>query len=276
MPSRFLVALPQEDIVDDSLDVQTTELPTLPLEHPDDTGGESSQPSSSNQPQSDAFAELLDVDADKENVPPVEAGLLLNATLTCDEELSKTLATPFLALEFEQLGVSSEDEEEPKSDPEEVAGMGDDSSSSGEEEDELPVERPPLALSVLLGHKERLALKKRISTYCTKWGQAFTFDDWEETKSETPMGAVLPLPPQETLDVDVLAVTESPSPLAQMELPAEALNAVQAASDPAAAPDVDGAGSSGTRKTPLTGSRDFPIELLPDPQWGDSGVVRVG
>lgn len=83
----------------------------------------------------------------------------------------------------------------------------------------------------------------------------------------------MPLPPHETLDVDVLAVTESPSPLAQMELPAEDPNAVRSTSDAAAPPDT---GEAGTRETPCAGSRDFPIELLPDPQWGESGVVRVG
>ncbi|KAG8939024.1 hypothetical protein FRC00_014253, partial [Tulasnella sp. 408] len=160
MPSRFLMALPKDDILDDHLDPGSPELPT---DHLIETSGESSRPSSPSQIQPDAFAELLDVDADKENVPPVETGLLLSATLTCDEALSKTIATPFLAVEFEQLGISSEDEEEPKSDLDDAVGSGDESSSGGED-DELPVERPSLALSVLLGHKERLALKKRIST----------------------------------------------------------------------------------------------------------------
>lgn len=266
MPSRFLVALPKEDIVEESFGPES---PGLSFEERTDTSDGNPPPTSPNQLQSDTFAELLDVDADKENVPPVETGLLLSAPLTCDEELSKTIATPFLAVEFEQLGISSSDEEEPKSDSEEVAGMGDES-SSGEEEDEPLVERHPQVLSLIIGHKDRLALKKSISMStlssqctsefgwsrcnsptvirprnsagstrsrivgrrsedCTKWGHAFTFDDWEETKSATPLGAVLPLPPQETLDVEVLAVTESPSPLAQTELPAEDLNAVRSA-----------------------------------------------
>lgn len=170
MPSRFLVALPKAEVPDDQLPIPATPPPTLSSEDRHDASDEILPPASPEK--SHAVPEVeVDVDADKENAPPspvetgLESSLLLTAPLTCDEALSKTMATPCMAMEFEQLGVSSDDDDdELRSDSE---GEDDETSSSGED-DEQPVERPPQVLPAILGHKERLTLRRCLSTckYC--------------------------------------------------------------------------------------------------------------
>lgn len=165
MPSRFLVALPKADVPDDQLPIPATSPPTLSNEDRNDASDEILPPTSPDKSHADPEVEV-DVDADKENIPPspvetgLESSLLLTAPLTCDEALSKTIATPCLAMEFEQLGFSSDDDDDDmRSDSE----GEDDETSSGGEEDETPVERPPQVLPAILGHKERLTLKRCLS-----------------------------------------------------------------------------------------------------------------
>ncbi|KAG8956271.1 hypothetical protein FRC04_004348 [Tulasnella sp. 424] len=263
MPSRFLVALPKAEVPDDQLPVPATPPPTLSSEDRNDASDEILPPTSPDK--SHAAPEVeVDVDVDKENVPPspvetgLESSLLLTAPLTCDEALSKTMATPCLAMEFEQLGVSSDDDDdEGRSDSE---GEDDETSSSGEEDEQL-VERPPQVLPAILGHKERLTLKRCLNG--PRWGSASLSKEWNEAAAATPQGAILPL-----VDAGTLTVTESPRPLGLAELSAEASNAVRLVLDAADVNVVKGA--------PLTGLEEFPIELLPDPNWGESGVGRVG
>ncbi|KAG8983160.1 hypothetical protein FRB90_006259, partial [Tulasnella sp. 427] len=89
------------------------------------------------------------------------------------------------------------------------------------------------------------------------------FDDYMEARSATPVGAVCPLPVTDTLGIETLLVSESPRPLVDPELPAEDLTVLRLALDAVAA--TLPVNEVKEPEEPLSGSRDFLIELAPGP-----------